>query len=195
MKFILIGIPNSGKTTLGEQAASALNMPFYDVDKITKQKVKCRSLLDLFDTGVSRHLIHLQREIFREVIDSDDKDSIISLSAALPVDGGLQYELPELGTIIHIKRDIDLARESARKEHGIVMKFLATDTDPEEIIDMSVEAVNKYATDLPVLERIAHFEIENNETIDEGTQKLVEVINKAQQMNDLSNKEQLRSNE
>lgn len=192
MKFILIGIPNSGKTTLGRHAAAALSMPFYDTDEITKQKLRFSSLLDLFDAGVNRHLINVQRKIFMEIVD-DGEDSIVSTSAVLPVDGGLQYELPKLGTIIHIKRDIDLARESAKNERGLVMKFLATDDDPEEIIDMSVEAVNKYATDLPVLERIAHFAIENNGSIDEGTQKLIEVINKAQQMGNLDNKAQIRS--
>jgi shikimate kinase len=39
MNYILIGMPNSGKSTLGKKAADALGMQFYDTDKLATDYV------------------------------------------------------------------------------------------------------------------------------------------------------------
>ncbi|MDR2052729.1 MAG: hypothetical protein LBP80_04870 [Treponema sp.] len=42
MNFILIGVPDSGKSTLGKKAADALGMCFYDTDKVVTERVNSK---------------------------------------------------------------------------------------------------------------------------------------------------------
>ena len=44
----LIGLPGSGKSTVGRQLAKRLNRPFYDTDQVIEQKLGC-SIRDYFD--------------------------------------------------------------------------------------------------------------------------------------------------
>ena len=48
MLIALIGLPGSGKSTVGRQLAKRLNRPFYDTDQIIEQKLGC-SIRDYFE--------------------------------------------------------------------------------------------------------------------------------------------------
>jgi shikimate kinase len=93
MEYILVGIPNAGKSTLGKRAAETLKLPFYDTDELVTEKInpKCRSFFSLLDPY---RIIEAQKEILFEIIKKDES-AIISTGAILPVDGKLDDILPE----------------------------------------------------------------------------------------------------
>jgi shikimate kinase len=176
MKYILVGIPNAGKSTLGARAAKTLKLPFYDTDTLSAEKMKLQGL-NFFSLSYSNRLVEMQEEILLEIIQKDES-SIIATGAILAVDGGLEEILPKIGIIIHIKRNIELARASALEGGGMFMVQIGENGKPlpETVINMSEKAVEEYATDLPVLERISHFAIENNDDVERGVEKLAELI-------------------
>jgi shikimate kinase len=178
MKYILVGIPNAGKSTLGKRAAEILKLPFYETDTLASEKVWRFSP---FSLSSARRLVEVQKEVLLEIVQKDES-AIIATGAILPVDGGLSDILPEIGTVIHIERSIELARAAALNEKGIVLVQIDENRKPipGTEINMSEKAVEKYATDLPILEKIAHFTVENNGDIESGVEKLVKLITQTQ---------------
>lgn len=71
----LIGLPGSGKSTLGRQLARRLQLPFYDSDRVIEERIGC-SIKDFF----SREGENRFRDIEESVIDdlSQRDNSVIS---------------------------------------------------------------------------------------------------------------------
>ena len=46
-KVVLIGLPGSGKSTVGRQLARRLQLPFFDSDKVIEERIGC-SIKDFF---------------------------------------------------------------------------------------------------------------------------------------------------
>jgi shikimate kinase len=176
MKYILVGIPNAGKSTLGERVAEILKLPFYDTDRLSVEKINLQRSNFFSLSSVSR-LIEAQKEVLFEIVQKDES-AIIATGAILPVEGGLSDMLSKIGIVIHIKRNIELARADALNKKGMIMVPIGENGERlhEMAINMSEKAVEKYATDLPILEKISRFAIKNNDDIESGVEKLVELI-------------------
>ncbi len=180
MKYLLIGIPCAGKTTLGKEAADVLNLPFYDIDEISeKKRSRPDSLFDLFHSG--NKMLTAMKEAFFELAEKDE-DAVVAISPPLIVDGNLYKILPKFGKLIHVERDLELAKKAAKAAPGFVMRSVKmnVEDEPEPDIYLSVEAVQKYATDLPVLRSIANFTVENTGSFEENVQKVVDIIKSIQ---------------
>jgi shikimate kinase len=176
MKYILVGIPNAGKSTLGKRAAEILKLPFYDTDKLATKKIDPKRF-HFFSLSYADRFIEVQKEVLFEIV-SKDESSIIATGAILPIDAGLDYILPKIGTVIHIKRNIELARADAISKNSLTMVPIGENGERlyKEAINMSEKAVEKYAKDLPILEEISHFAVENNDDIESGVEKLVKLL-------------------
>lgn len=60
--LIFVGLPGSGKSTVGRLCAKALNLPFVDADKFLEQR-EGRSVADIFaSSGEVRCIIGIVRE-------------------------------------------------------------------------------------------------------------------------------------
>lgn len=65
MKIFLIGMPGSGKTTLGEQLAENLHVEFVDLDKEI-EKAEMKSIADIFREQGEDHFRILEARLLRE---------------------------------------------------------------------------------------------------------------------------------
>jgi shikimate kinase len=177
MKFILIGIPNVGKSTIGKQAAEELELPFYDIDKIVLERIELKSALNLFHIEFAQRMIQEQLCVLHELVQRDE-NMIIGTGASLPVDGNCLYDLPKYGTIIHITRDVESNLAHAKESKG--MQFVEIGDDRKPIvgseINISERVVNHYLSDLPLLDSIAEYTINGDNGIAEAAKQLVTLI-------------------
>jgi shikimate kinase len=183
MKYILIGIPNAGKSTLGRRAAEELGLPFYDTDELAVERIKPQRMFDMIRLSFSRRAIDEQINALFEVAQKDES-AIIATGAMLPLDAGCAGILPKLGAVIHIERSIGSARADAIQEGGLILVRMGDDGKPIQgsEINMRAKAVEEYASDLPLLKSIAGFTIENDGNISDGVNKLVALIQSIKEM-------------
>ncbi len=154
--IILVGMPGSGKTTLGREVAARLGRDFIDTDdEIVKTAGK--SIPEIFtDDGEAK---------FRE-IESAVAENVGKLSSCVIATGGgivtveKNYRsLAQNGVIIFIRRDLDQ---------------LASDGRP---LMKTTTAAEMYAKRLPMYERFADASIECDGVVEHGVERILEAVN------------------
>jgi shikimate kinase len=182
-KYILVGIPNAGKSTFGKQAAVELRLPFYDTDKLAVERMNPQSRFELLRPSFARRLIDEQVNALIELAQKDES-AIIATGATFPSDAGCADILPKIGKVIHIKRSVDFARADAIRSGGLTLVSIGDDGKPisGSEINLSAKAVDAYVSDLPLLESISGFTIENDGDISSGVNKLVALIQSIKEM-------------
>ena len=55
-KYLLIGAPHCGKTTLGRRVSELLQIPFFDTDVMAKEKMGEMKLIDAFSSYFNRRI-------------------------------------------------------------------------------------------------------------------------------------------
>jgi len=170
-KYILIGIPNSGKSTLGKRAAEKLRLPFYDTDKMVTDKLSDPS--DLFRMAFNGQFLAEQIKIIFKLAKHKGA-AIIATGAEVALIPECAALMKTMGTIIHVQRKPDILLEEYKKSgrRGMVMR----DQNGKEL-NMEEEAIKSYAQEYSKYEALADLSLENDGTEDEGLERLLELIN------------------
>ena len=171
-KFILIGIPNCGKTTLGQRAADALQLPFFDTDILACERLGVRNLLDQFRASFSGSIITAQWEVVDELAELDS-DAIIATGAEVALQPVCAARLRRMGTMIHIRRKQETILADIAKDGKQLV--LREEKSGMEIV-MRAETVKRYSEELSQYETLADLTIENDGNEDEGLEKLIALI-------------------
>ncbi|MDR0684569.1 MAG: hypothetical protein LBF83_05530 [Spirochaetaceae bacterium] len=156
--IILIGLPNSGKTTLGKKVAEVMDMPFYDTDKMVVDKIGGINLIDIFRPSFLQLFYEEQQNVTMDIA-SLTEPAIIATGAEIPLIPKCASLLQEMGTVILIKRDMQLMLEDVSKRtNRLILKEKGGGLE----IDMSAKAVEEYAKEIKTYEKVAHKIFENN---------------------------------
>jgi len=169
-KYFLIGIPNSGKSTLGKRAAEKLRIPFFDTDTMVCDRVN--NPLDLFKMAINGEFLAEQLKIVSKLVKLDGK-AIIATGAEAALAPECAAIMKASGTVIHIKRKPDILLEEFKKsgKRGIVIK-----KKDGKKINMQEEAIKLYAQECSKYEALADLSFENDGTEDEGLEKLLKLM-------------------
>lgn len=71
MKIILVGMPGSGKSTIGKQLASHLNLPLIDLDAAIEEAAG-QEIKNIFAEKGEDHFRSLESQTLQRVLKSDD---------------------------------------------------------------------------------------------------------------------------
>jgi shikimate kinase len=176
--YILIGIPDSGKSTLGRRAAEALGMGFYDTDVFTRERASARRRLLPMSIAFAEVLVEEETKVMEELTQTANR-LIIATGADVALRTRTVNIIKNLGTLIYIKRDPDLIIADIRenKRHSWIMENMET----HEVINLRELAVTEYAKCRSDYEAIADITLENNGGEDAGLEQLVTIIKKTEQ--------------
>jgi shikimate kinase len=167
LNFILIGTPNSGKTTLGKKAASALGMRFYDIDVEVANHIAAVQSDPSFSNFL-REFLGVQELIVRRIARKAE-NAIISTGAETTLSQKNVQALRRCGRFILIKREPDrMSRETRKKRAANPAKsggWNATEAGARLYKDL-----------MPEYEKLADFTLENNGDEDSGLKGLVTII-------------------
>jgi shikimate kinase len=156
--IILIGLPNSGKTTLGKRVAKVMNIPFYDTDKMAVDKIELVNPAEVFLPSFQQRFYEELQNVIIDIT-SLKVPAIIATGAEIPLIPKCALLLQKMGTVILIKRDVRLMLEDVSKRtHRLILKDEKSGLE----IDMSAKAVEEYAKEIETYEKVAHKVFENN---------------------------------
>ncbi|WP_296444992.1 shikimate kinase [Rhodoferax sp. UBA5149] len=104
VSIALIGLPGSGKSTVGRQLARRLQLPFVDSDQVIEQQLGC-SIRDYFEReGEDRF-----RDIEESVIDqlTQNQGSVLSTGGGVVLRPANRRHLRERGQVIYLNSSPD----------------------------------------------------------------------------------------
>lgn len=100
MKIFLIGLPGSGKSTLGKHVASSLSLPFVDLDTII-EKVEKRTVAEIFKESGEDYFRKIESELLIKWIQSDT-DYIMATGGGTPCFYTNMQEMNKAGATIFL---------------------------------------------------------------------------------------------
>jgi shikimate kinase len=179
--YILIGIPDSGKSTLGQKAAEILGMDFYDIDVLAKTKASAKRLLVPMSMISTALIIEEEKNVLEELARTA-KRSIIATGAETSLDLYNLAILKSFGVIICISRDPDaiIADIRANKRHSLILEDMQTHKTIK-VRELAVKQSLKYRS---AYEVNADIVLDNNGGEDAGLEKLVAIIEKCESQKD-----------
>ncbi|CAN5452566.1 shikimate kinase [soil metagenome] len=124
-KAVLVGMPGSGKSTIGRRLAKAMDLPLLDTD-IAIIETTGRTIADIFTTDGEQEFRRIEEEVVRKAL--DEHDGILSLGGGAITTQGVRDALAG-HTVIFL--EISAAEGIRRTTSGVVRPLLAG-ADPAE---------------------------------------------------------------
>lgn len=153
--IILIGMPASGKSTVGVILAKILGYNFVDADIVIQEK-EGRKLAEIIETEGIDGFINIENNINSEI---EVEKSVISTGGSAVYGKEAMEHYKNIGKIVYLKVSMDVLtkRLSDVKQRGVVMR------EGQSLVSL-------YNERTPLYERYADI------TIDEGDKTMEEVV-------------------
>lgn len=148
IRVSLIGLPGSGKSTVGRQLARRLQLPFFDSDKVIEERIGC-SIKDFF----AREGESAFRDIESAVIDELTQKSgcVLSTGGGAVLRPENRLNLHSRGHVVYLK---SMPEELARRlKHDTSRPLLQVDDPLTRLRDL-------FAVRDPLYRETAHYVIE-----------------------------------
>ncbi|SRX95596.1 Shikimate kinase AroK (SK) [Mycobacterium tuberculosis H37Rv] [Mycobacterium shimoidei] len=124
-RAVLVGLPGSGKSTIGRRLAKALGVELLDTDAAIEQRTG-RSIADIFATDGEQEFRRIEEEVIREAL--ANHDGIVSLGGGAVTSPGVRAALAG-HTVVFLEIT---AAEGVRRTGGNTVRPLLDGPDRAE---------------------------------------------------------------
>ena len=178
-KYFLIGIPNSGKTTLGRRVAEHLQIPFFDTDDIAKSRMG-----DIVTDGFSTVIWQAYDEQIKATLEfaSHSGSAIIATGAEIGLIPKCVRLMRNIGFIIHVQRDVETILAELSEIVGPRYVVESRGGDTVSTIDLNAKIVQLYSKEIPHYDAVADLFLDNNSGEDKGAEQLILLIQALESM-------------
>ena len=148
-KAVLIGLPGSGKSTIGRRLAKAVGTSMLDTDAVIEQRTG-RTIADIFATDGEAGFRRIEEEVIREAL--ENHDGILSLGGGAVTTPGVREALAG-HTVVYLEIS---AAEGVRRTGGSTVRPLLAGPD-------RAEKYRELMTDrIPLYRRVATIRVNTN---------------------------------
>jgi shikimate kinase len=151
-KAVLVGLPGSGKTTIGRRLSKALGVGLLDTDVAIEERTG-RSIADIFATDGEREFRRVEEEVVRAAL--TDHDGVVSLGGGAVTSPGVCEALAG-HTVIYLAIS---AREGVRRTGGNAVRPLLAGGGEAEKYSKFKDLMAKR---IPLYRRVATIRIDTN---------------------------------
>ncbi len=109
--LVFIGMPGSGKTTIGKAVAKLLDKEFIDTDELIEKKEN-KKICEIFSAFGEEYFRKIEKEVLMQVGKLSNK--VISTGGGVVKDKENYFALKQNGVMVWLKRDIDLLASEGR---------------------------------------------------------------------------------
>lgn len=124
-KAVLVGLPGSGKSTIGRRLAKALGVGLLDTDVAIEQRTG-RSIADIFATDGEQEFRRIEEDVVRAAL--ADRDGVLSLGGGAVTSPGVRAALAG-HTVVYLEIS---AAEGVRRTGGNTVRPLLAGPDRAE---------------------------------------------------------------
>ncbi|KBB34541.1 shikimate kinase AroK [Mycobacterium tuberculosis M1893] len=124
-KVVLVGLPGSGKSTIGRRLAKALGVGLLDTDVAIEQRTG-RSIADIFATDGEQEFRRIEEDVVRAAL--ADHDGVLSLGGGAVTSPGVRAALAG-HTVVYLEIS---AAEGVRRTGGNTVRPLLAGPDRAE---------------------------------------------------------------
>lgn len=156
--LVIVGMPSSGKTVIGQYIAASAKKRFVDVDAEIVRKAGM-SIPEIFDKKGEDFFRDLEQSVIAEL--SNGRGLLIATGGGSVIRKENRDALAQNGFVVFLQRDTDLLETAGRP----------LSKDKETIKRLFIER-------LPYYKEVADFEVENNGDIESCKQKIVSAVEK-----------------
>lgn len=160
--YVFIGLPTSGKTTIGKQFSEQIQYEFLDTDEMIVNQEKCSLDGIIQAKGIDRFL-DIEAEVCRSV--NVDRTVISTGGSVIYRDYAMQH-LKDEGIIIYLEIGLDTLQQRLKdaKSRGVAIN------NHQTLKDLFSERV-------PLYKKYADFVIPESESIEDSISKLIKMHN------------------
>ena len=128
MKLFLVGLPGSGKSTLGKQLAERLSSPFIDLDDAIESQAR-QPIREIFAQEGEAHFRQLERQTLQSII-KQHSSFVMATGGGAPCFSNNMAIMNQAGTTLFV--DTPVATIAARMlQEGIAVRPLLQQLDPD----------------------------------------------------------------
>jgi shikimate kinase len=124
-KAVLVGLPGSGKSTIGRRLAKALNLKLLDTD-VAIEEATGRTIADIFATDGEKEFRRIEEDVIRSALTSHD--GVLSLGGGAVTSPGVREALAG-HTVVYLEIT---ASEGVRRTSGPTVRPLLEGGDRSE---------------------------------------------------------------
>lgn len=144
----LIGLPGSGKSTVGRQLARRLQLPFFDSDQVIEERLGY-SIREAFDRDGEDHFRDLEEAVLDEL--SQIRQAVISTGGGAVIRSATRQRLRERGRVVYLNSSPDELYRRLRHD---------TNRPLLQVVDPLGRLRDLYAVRDPLYRDAAHFVIQ-----------------------------------
>ncbi|OBH74796.1 shikimate kinase [Mycobacterium scrofulaceum] len=148
-RAVLVGLPGSGKSTIGRRLAKALGVEFLDTDAAIEQRTG-RSIADIFATDGEQEFRRIEEDAVRAAL--ADHDGVVSLGGGAVTSPGVCEALAG-HTVIYLEIS---ASEGVRRTGGNAVRPLLAGPDRAEKFRALM------ASRVPLYRRVSTIRVDTN---------------------------------
>ena len=138
--IILIGMPTSGKSTVGVILAKLLGMDFVDTDLIIQKKTG-RRLAEIIEQDGLDGFLRIEEDVCSSL---EESNSVIATGGSVVYGNRAMEHLGKIGQVFYLEIDYDTLEQRLHhvKQRGVVLR---PGQDKKDLYKERVELYKKYA--------------------------------------------------